>query len=87
MAVGEELSSRRTSRGVKTAAVYCKTLDEALREVASRRATKAPGTITRYEKSPYGGYRVYSIEAEALVDDLVDPVLPNAWHDSLRRYG
>ena len=69
-----------------TATVYCKTLDEALQEVARRRSTKTPGVITRYEKSPYGGYRVYSVEAEVFVDDLLDPVLPNTRHDSFRLY-
>ena len=59
------------------AVVYCKTLDDALKEVAKRRAGKAEGVITRYEPSPYGGYRVYSIDAEILVDDLTDPVRPN----------
>ena len=67
-------------------AVYCKTLDEALEEVARRRATKAAGTITKYERSPYGGYRVYSVEADVFVDDLLDPVLPNTRGDSFRLY-
>ncbi len=66
-------------------AVYCETLEEALQEVARRRA-KAAGTITKYEKSPYGGYRVYSVDAAVFADDLVDPVLPNAQRDSFRLY-
>lgn len=57
--------------------VYCKTLDEAIKESARRkRDAKAAGVITRFEESPYGGYRVYSLPADTLVDDLVDPVVP-----------
>ena len=57
--------------------VYCKTLDEAIKESARRkRDAKVAGVITRFEKSPYGGYRVYSLPADTLVDDLVDPIVP-----------
>ncbi len=59
------------------AVVYCNTLDDALKEVAKRRAKKTEGVITRFEPSPYGGYRVHSIAADILVDDLTDPVRPN----------
>jgi hypothetical protein len=75
-----------TIEEVSTATVYCKTLDEVLQEVAKRRASKADGVITRYEASPYGGYRVYSVEADAFVDEFADPVLPNARRDSFRLY-
>ena len=70
--------------------VYCQTLDEVMKEVARRR--KARGTdsddalITKYEKSPYGGYRVYSIPADLIVDDLVDPLLPNMPRNSFQLY-
>ncbi len=63
----------QTSGGDPTIPVYCKTLDEALREVR-RRSGIAPKMISKYEKSPYGGYRVYSIDADDFVDDLVDPL-------------
>ncbi len=56
--------------------MYCRTLDEAFKEVARRkRDAGADGVITRFEESPYGGYRVYSLPADVLVDDLVDPII------------
>ena len=66
-----------TSQEETVAVVYCDTLDDALKEVAKRRAGKAKGVITRFEPSTYGGYRVHSIAADILVDDLTDPVRPN----------
>lgn len=54
--------------------MYCKTIDEAFKEIA-RRKRDADGVITRFEESPYGGYRVYSLPADVLVDDLVDPIV------------
>ncbi len=63
--------------------LYCETLDEAIQEVARRRAAKThgDGVITKYESSPYGGYRVYSIEVDALVDELLEPVTPSLRRD------
>lgn len=58
--------------------VYCRSLDEAMKETARRkRDAPAAGVIVSFEKSPYGGYRVYSVPADTVVDDLVDPVLPS----------
>ena len=36
--------------------------------------------IVSFEESPYGGYRVYSVPADTVVDDLVDPILPSTRH-------
>lgn len=52
---------------------YCKTPDEAFKEVARRRsASGAEGLVTRFEESPYGGYRVYSTDAEMFVESLIE---------------
>ena len=61
--------------------VYCKTFDEAVREMGRRkRDAHAHGMIVSFEESPYGGYRVYSVPADTVVDDLVDPILPSTRH-------
>ena len=58
--------------------VYCDTINEARSEVLRRkRIPNAEGIITRYEKSSYGGYHVYSVSADLLADELIDPVRPN----------
>lgn len=57
--------------------VYCDTIDEVFEEIRRRKSSPgAEGAITRFEESPYGGYRVYSVDAEFLVDELADPVQP-----------
>ena len=56
---------------------YCDKLDQVFEEI--RRRKSAPGAesvITRFEESPYGGYRVYSVDAEIFVDELLDPIQP-----------
>lgn len=56
---------------------YCDTIDSAFEEISRRKAMQGTKSIiTRYEESPYGGFRVYSMSAEVFVDDLVDPVHP-----------
>lgn len=40
---------------------YCETRDEAFAEIQRRRALpQAKGMLTRYEKTAYGSYRVFS---------------------------
>lgn len=58
--------------------VFCDTFTEAIAEIGRRkRDANADGMITRFEESPYGsGYRVYSVPADFVVDDLVDPIYP-----------
>ncbi len=42
--------------------VFVDTIKEALEEVERRHAMPAaPDALTRYTKSPYGGYQVYSV--------------------------
>lgn len=56
---------------------HCDTIDEVFEEIRRRKsAPGAEGVITRFEESPYGGYRVYSVDAEFFVDELVDPIQP-----------
>ena len=57
--------------------VHCKTIEDVLTEVSRRKQhALSSNTITKYEKSLYGGYRVYSRPADLVVDDLVDPIYP-----------
>lgn len=57
-----------------TGDAFCDTLDEAAEEVGRRKrdTTEAESVVTTFEESPYGGYRVYSIPAELVVDQLLD---------------
>lgn len=56
---------------------YCDTIDSAFEEISRRKAMQSTESIiTRYEESPYGGFRVYSMSAEVFVDDLADPIHP-----------
>ena len=65
------------STGSFTQDVHCDTIDEVLEEIRRRKSSPgAEGVITRFEESPYGGYRVYSVDAEILVDELANPVQP-----------
>jgi len=68
--------------------VYCKTLDEVFKEISRRKKARVDldDLITKYERSPYGGYRVYSIPADIIADELVDPTLPNTKRDTFRLY-
>ena len=55
--------------------VYCDTIDAAFEEMRRRKTVSGTeGIITRFEESPYGGYRVYSVSAELYVDELLEPV-------------
>ncbi len=54
---------------------YFDSLDEALDELHQRRSDPASqGILSRMEKSPYGGYRVWSITAEMYAEMLVDGI-------------
>ncbi len=49
------------------------TREEALAEVARRRASPvAPDAVTRFDESPYGGYRVYTVSLEIAMEVFVD---------------
>ena len=57
--------------------VHCDTIDEVFEEIRRRKSSPgAEAAVTRFEESPYGGYRVYSVDAETLVDELANPVQP-----------
>lgn len=64
---------------------YCKTVEEALDEVIRRQASLDPGSaITRFDESPYRGYIVYSVSAEAFAAVLDDATLSPAPDELLR---
>ena len=66
-----------TSSGGLAQDFYCETIDEVFEEIRRRKSSPgAEGTITRFEESRYGGYRVYSVDAEFFVDELADPIQP-----------
>ncbi len=52
---------------------YCKTREEARKEMNRRRAADSESVIVKCDKSPYRGFRVYSIPVDNYVDDLVHP--------------
>lgn len=55
---------------------YCATMEEVVDELRRRREARKPGdlVITRYEKARYGsGFRVYSVPAELLVEQMMNP--------------
>ena len=57
---------------------YCETLEEAFDEAARRRATRTlDDAVTRWEKSPYGGYRVITVPLESLADFIAYPGDPD----------
>ena len=53
---------------------YCKTQEEARKEMERRRAADSESVIVKCDKSPYGGFRVYSIPVDSYIDDLIYPV-------------
>ncbi len=56
---------------------YFDRLRDALEEVRRRRTDPEAGDmITRFEESPYGGYRVRSMPADFLIDSMVDGIQP-----------
>ena len=55
--------------------VYVKTELEAIAE-SRRRRDREDGMITTWEQSPYGGYRVYSVPVDMVVDELIKPTVP-----------
>ena len=55
---------------------YCERIAEAVEEVVRRQETlAADSAITRFEESPFGGYVVYSVSAEAFAAALDDDVV------------
>ena len=57
--------------------VHCRTTAAARQEVQRRkRDPEFAGMITTCTPSPYGDFRVHSEPAEAVVEDLVDPIIP-----------
>ena len=65
-----------TSTGSLAQDFYCDTIDEAFEEVRRRKSSPgAEGTITRFEESRYGGYRVYTVDAEFFLDQI-EPIQP-----------
>ncbi len=56
---------------------YCATMEEVVDELRRRRATRKSGepVVTRYEKARYGrGFRVYSVPAELVVEQMMNPL-------------
>lgn len=71
---------------------YCETLEEALAEVSRRKASPpTPDAATRFDESPYGGYRVYTVSLEFAIDLMADAESPDMLLGSLSsnrsRYG
>lgn len=53
---------------------HCETVGEALAEVSRRKASPvADDAVTRFDRSPYGGYRVFTISLSFAMDLLEDP--------------
>ncbi|MYA34338.1 MAG: hypothetical protein F4164_05755 [Gemmatimonadales bacterium] len=64
---------------------FCETVDEALAEVVRRQASLDPeSAITRFDESPYRGYIVYSVSAEAFAAVLDDATLAPSPDELLR---
>ena len=62
---------------VPAVGVHCQTRAAARKEMQRRkRDPEFAGMITNCTPSPYGGFRVHSEPAEAVVDNLVDPIIP-----------
>ena len=59
---------------------YFDSLDEARKEVKRRRAEEEGNVVVKCERSPYGGYRVYSV----LVANYVDGLLGSIIHKTAR---
>ncbi|WP_419937142.1 hypothetical protein [Candidatus Palauibacter sp.] len=54
---------------------HCETRQEAIAEVARRRASPVVhDAVTRFDESPYGGYRVYTVSLETAMEVFVDMV-------------
>lgn len=68
---------------------FHKTLAEAMAEAARRRASpEGTGFLTNVDRSPYGGYRVRSIPAELVVDQLIEgPFAGNAFRRRSSKLG
>lgn len=54
---------------------HCETRQDAIAEVARRRASLVVhDAVTRFDESPYGGYRVYTVSLETAMEVFVDIV-------------
>lgn len=54
---------------------HCETLEEALAEASRRKASPvADDAATRFDRSPYRGYRVFTVSMSFAMDLLHDPV-------------
>lgn len=52
---------------------YCVTWDEAIQEATERRTTPvAEDAVTRVDRSPYGGYRVYTVSLTMAMEFFAD---------------
>ena len=52
---------------------HCATWQEAFEEAGRRRASPvAPDAVTRFDESPYGGYRVYTVSLEMAMEVFTD---------------
>lgn len=56
---------------------YYDTLQEAVNEVSRRKMSQvADDAVTRFEKLPYGSYRVYTVSFRAAMDVIADGADP-----------
>ena len=56
---------------------YYDTLQEALEEVSYRKMSQvADDAVTRFDKLPYGSYRVYTVSLRAAMDVIADGADP-----------
>ena len=52
---------------------HCATWQEAFEEAGRRRMSPvAPDAVTRFDESPYGGYRVYTVSLTLAMEVFVD---------------
>lgn len=52
---------------------HCATWDEAMHEATERRASPvADDAVTRVDRSPYGGYRVYTVSLSMAMEFFLD---------------
>ena len=56
--------------------IYFETEMEAVEECMRIHKESAGRTISIRQRTPYGGYRVYSLPIELAVDELAKPIIP-----------
>lgn len=66
---------------------YCNTMEEVRAEMARRRKESSENVIVKFEKSPYGGFRVYSVFVDSFIDDLTDPIVRDIKRNTFLLYG